>query len=246
MFILLSRRQIYQRVALVVGFLLLAASLSWAGSGALAAWATGQEERPLTRADSPDDRVALTFDVTFGQDELNKILATLDAGQVKGTFFVGGTFLTLRGDLVKQIAAKGHEIGTLGERIVDLSQYSEEEVASNLLASQSSLSKILGGPVRYFRPPQGEATPAVVRSARSAGLITITKSLDSEDHYGAKASVITDRVVKRAKRGDIILLSASDWSRETAKALPGIIKGLKDRGFKLVLVSELVPANLKQ
>ncbi|HYF80108.1 MAG TPA: hypothetical protein VD973_23600, partial [Symbiobacteriaceae bacterium] len=52
---------------------------------------------------------------------------------------------------------------------------------------------------------------------------------------------IVDRVVKRARKGDIIRLSASDWSPETAKALPAIIKGLQDRGLQMVKISELVP-----
>jgi len=205
----------------------------------------GDEERPLTRADSPDDRLALTFDATWGRDELSKILTTLDGNGVKATFFVGGTFLNLDGEAVRHIAARGHEVGTLGQLTLNLATLPENEITSNLLASQSLLAKILGGPVRYFRPPLGEATPDVVRGASKAGLATVTHSLDSEDHLGLRAPAIAARVVKGARRGDIIRLSASDWSRETNKALPQIVKGLKGRGFKLVLVSELVPTQVQ-
>jgi peptidoglycan/xylan/chitin deacetylase (PgdA/CDA1 family) len=240
--ITLTWRQMRRRLGFLSLLAVLVALTAWAGRSAMLAAVFGAETKPLTRADSPDDRVALTFDVTWGTEELSRILATLDAHGVKGTFFVGGTFLDLHGERVKQLAAGGHEIGTLGQKIVDLSSLTEQEVTTNLLASQSALSKVLGGPVRYFRPPQGPATPTVVAAARAANLITVTHSLDSLDHLNQPAARIASRVVNQARRGDIILLSASDWSRETNRALPEIIRGLKARGFKLVRLSELVPA----
>jgi peptidoglycan/xylan/chitin deacetylase (PgdA/CDA1 family) len=245
MFILtVTRRQIVQKLAVLLGVVALLGGAAMLGGRTLVTTADGDLDKPLTRADSPDNRLALTFDVTWGQDELNKILTTLDSQQVKGTFFVGGTFMTIQGDAVKQLSAKGHEIGTLGQKIVDLSTLPEQEVTSNLLASQSLIAKLLGGPVRYFRPPQGPATPSVVRAARAANLIAVTHSLDSGDHLGITADQIASRVVKGAQKGDIVLLSASDFSRDTNPALPRMIKGLKERGFKLVRLSELVPAEL--
>lgn len=198
-------------------------------------------EAPLTRADSPDDRVALTFDVTWQKEELTKILAILDAHQVKATFFVGGTFLHLYPDAVKEIARRGHEIGTLGQKMQDLSGTPETEIISNLLGSQSALAKTLGGPVRYFRPPHGPASPAVVRAARQAKLVTVTFSLDSQDYLERTHEQIIRQVVRGAQRGDIIRLTASDWSKETARALPAVIAGLKEKKMQMVRLSDLVP-----
>lgn len=225
--------------------LLLVAGLITAGCGGgtltrLAGAATA-DDRPLTRAEITENRLALTFDVTWGTNELAKIQSLLDGHGIKATFFIGGTFLSLHSKAVKQLSAQGHEIGTLGEKIIDLSLLPEAEVSSNLLASQSALAKMLGGPVRYFRPPQGEATPAVVRAARTADLVTVAHSLDSMDFRGERAEVIVNRVVKRASKGDIVRLSASDWSPETAKALPAILKGIRDQGLEMVPVGQLVP-----
>ncbi|MFB5084445.1 polysaccharide deacetylase family protein [Symbiobacterium thermophilum] len=207
---------------------------------AATAW---QADRPLTRADSPDDRVALTFDVTWQKQELAKILDILDQAGVKATFFVGGTFLQLYPDMVKEIARRGHEVGTLGQQIRDLSGMPENEIVSNLLGSQSALAKILGGPVRYFRPPSGKAPPEVLRAAHQARLVTVTYALDGQDHLGLTADQIVRRVVRKAQRGDIIRLTASDFVTETAEALPRILEGLQRRGFKLVRISDLVPAD---
>lgn len=202
-----------------------------------------QADRPLTRADSPDDRVALTFDVTWQKEELTKILDVLDRAGVKATFFVGGTFLQLYPDMVKEISRRGHEVGTLGQQIRDLSGLPETEIVSNLLGSQSALAKILGGPVRYFRPPNGKAAPEVLRAAHQARLVTVTYALDSQDHLGLTADQIVRRVVRKAQRGDIIRLTASDFATETAEALPRILEGLRHRGFKVVRVSDLVPVD---
>ncbi len=237
----LNGRSMARRFTILLALTLITFAVSAMGIRGLMRAAAEGEDRPLTRANSPDDRVALTFDVTWGQDELVKILGVLEAQGVHATFFAGGTFLSLHPELVKQIAARGHEVGTLGQKIVDLSVLPQPEVVSGLLASQSLLSKTLGGPVRYFRPPQGEATPKVVQAARMAELITVTQSLDAQDYLNRKASDIAARVVKRAVRGDIIRFTASDWSKETVRALPVIIKDLRGRGFKLVLLSELAP-----
>lgn len=227
------------RTFAAVLLVLLAALAVLPGGAPAARAAPDASDRPLTRAQTSDDRVALTFDVTWQENELAKIMATLDAAGVKATFFVGGTFVALYGENVRTMVAKGHEVGTLGQRVVDLSGQSEQEVSTNLLASQSALGKLLGGPVRYFRPPMGAATPAMVRGARTAGLVTVMHSLDSEDYSGISAGEIVRSVVKRARKGDIIRLTASDWCKETTVALPGIIQGLQARRYKLVRLSEL-------
>lgn len=236
----LSRKQIYRRIGFLMTLALLAFLTSTAGQTARLTSAEVDADRPLTRAPVEENRVALTFDVTWGDQELGKILGILEGQGLKGTFFVGGTFLALYPDAVRQIQKAGHEVGTLGQRIDNLSVLNEQEITQTLLDSQSSLSKILGQRVRYFRPPQGPATPSVVSAARAAELVTVTSSLDSEDHRGRSAAQITRRVVRGARKGDIILLSASDWSPETSKALPAILKGLKEKGFAVGRISDLM------
>jgi peptidoglycan/xylan/chitin deacetylase (PgdA/CDA1 family) len=197
------------------------------------------DDLPLTRAPIQAPKVALTFDVTWGDVELRKILAILQQHGAKATFFVGGTFMNAQAPLIRQIAAQGHEIGTLGQRIINLATLPETEVRENLLASQSVLNKTLGGTVRYFRPPQGGAPPELVRAARAAGLITVTHSLDSADYEERQAASIARRVTKQAVKGDIIHLTASDFSPETTKALPAILAGLKAKGLEPVTISQL-------
>lgn len=236
--IVLSKRRILRGASFVAALLVLVAMTTTLGGRTLTT--TANPDQPLERVSGSDRRVALTFDVTWGNQELPKLVSALEAHGVKATFFVGGTFLNLHSNWVRRLAAAGHDVGTLGQKIVDLSQLSEQEITTNLMASQSALSKLLGDPVRYFRPPLGPATPEVVRAARSADLITVTYSLDSGDQQGLTAEQIARRVVRQARPGDIIRMTASDWSTQTAQALPEVISGLKERGFELVPLSALV------
>lgn len=199
-------------------------------------------EKPISRVTVTDNRLALTFDVTWGEMELAKILTILEQQQVKATFFTGGSFMIANPERVKMIAAKGHEVGTLGQRILNLSTLPEQEIRSNLLGAQSLMEKATGSAARYFRPPQGPATEPVMAAARDAGMQTITFSLDGGDTYGMNPDQIVKRVLRDARKGDIIRLSASDFSPATAKALPQILRGLKAKGIQLVTLSELLPA----
>lgn len=203
--------------------------------------ASAEEEAAVRRVAGVEDRIGLTFDVTWGRDELDKIVEVLEKHQVKATFFVGGTFLQLHGDRVRMLASRGHEVATLGQRMTSLDGLPEQEVTSNLLASQSALSRTLGSPVRFFRPPLGPATPAVVRAARSAELTTVTFSLDSRDHLGATKAQILHGALRPARGGEIIRLTASDWTPATAAALPDLLDGLKAKGLKPVPLSALLP-----
>lgn len=240
--VIVSRSQLFRVAAFLLTLTVLVGLTTRLGDRFIPA--VNEADQPLRKAAVSEKRVALTFDVTWGAQELNRLVDTLNAHGVRATFFVGGTFLKQHGALVQRLAAAGHDVGTLGQKVVDLSQLSEQEVATNLMASQSALAKLLGGPVRYFRPPLGPASPTVVRAARSAELITVTYSLDSGDQLGLKAEQITREVVRQVQPGDIIRLTASDWSPETAKALPGIIQGLKEKGYQLVPLSQLVPQEI--
>lgn len=233
-------RRLPWRLAVLLLLALLIFCFTAFGGPELLGVAAGSEEA-LRRVAVREPRIALTFDVTWGREQLDRILAVLDQHQVKATFFVGGTLLGLHPEAVRLVAEKGHEVGTLGQRIVDLSRLPEQEVTSNLLASQASLSRALGAPVRFFRPPSGPATGPVIRGASQAGLKTVTFSIDGEDHLGRSRQEVVRRVLRQARKGEVIRLTASDWSPATAEALPEILAGLRQRNLQVGPLAEMAP-----
>lgn len=70
-----------------------------------------KRELPVYSVDRTDKKIALTIDAAWEDDKTEFILETLDQFQVKATFFLCGVWVEAYPEDVKEIAAKGHEIG---------------------------------------------------------------------------------------------------------------------------------------
>ena len=75
-------------------------------------------------------------------------------------------------------------------------------------------------------------------------------SVDSQDYLRPGVDTIVDNVLKAAKPGAIVLMHDAGGDRsQTIAALPRIVAGLRERGYKLVSVPKLLddaPPPLKQ
>lgn len=69
-------------------------------------------------------------------------------------------------------------------------------------------------------------------------MIGVQWSIDSLDWKGLSGGQIAERVLPRAKNGDIVLFHNN--SDHVLDALPIVLEGLKNKGFKFVGLSELV------
>jgi peptidoglycan/xylan/chitin deacetylase (PgdA/CDA1 family) len=95
------------------------------------------------------------------------------------------------------------------------------------------------------RPPCGVRTPAYFAAARSLGLRTVQWDVAGFDWKRHDAERIARDVLRAARAGSIILLHDGDSDgkrdrRQTIKALPLIIEGLRERGLRIVPLSELL------
>lgn len=197
---------------------------------------------PLTRVAGTTDKIALTFDVTHGEQEIRQIIATLDQAQVKATFFLSYSWLSLYPDLARQLVDGGHTVGTMGYKLVDMSQLPEPEVADHLSRAQNQFEQTLGRPAVYLRPFGGQVSPTLLTKALEVGLTPVTWSLDGGDGQipALTPEKISRRVLNRASGGEVVLLVASDFSPSTAAALPQILAGLEAKGLKPVTLAELL------
>ncbi|OAX46523.1 Peptidoglycan-N-acetylglucosamine deacetylase [Paenibacillus sp. AD87] len=80
----------------------------------------------------------------------------------------------------------------------------------------------------------------VLQVASSLNYQVVQWDTDSQDWKNPGVQTIVDRVVSKAHPGDIVLLHASDSSKQTHEALPVIIDKLKNQGYEFVTVSELL------
>jgi len=193
---------------------------------------------PIYSVETKDKKVALTFDAAWGSDKTLKIVDTLKSAGVEGTFFLVGFWIDENEDKVKQIADAGFDIGTHSETHPKMSSLSQSKMSSELETSMSKITKITGKPVKFFRAPFGDYSDAVLTTATNLGLKTIQWDVDTLDWKGLSGEEIFNRVKSSVKNGSIILCHNN--SDHILEALPLIISYLKDNGYQMVKLSELV------
>lgn len=100
---------------------------------------------------------------------LPRLLDELDSQDLKATFFVEAINCELYPDAVREIAARGHEIGHHGFRHEQWAELSPEEETRILLRGLDAFG-VLDIAVAGFRPPGGELTPVSRDLLRDHGL----------------------------------------------------------------------------
>jgi peptidoglycan-N-acetylglucosamine deacetylase len=184
-------------------------------------------------------RVALTFDDGPGV-VTPAVLDVLRERGARATFHVLGARARHGAPLLRRAVAEGHELGVHGWRHRDLTAQPGRSGAE-LVRARSAIRAAAGVASRVFRPPFGKVSPALVRVARAAGLLTVTWDVDPRDFEEPGAEAIRMRVAARVRPGSIVLLHDDrPGLAATAAALPGILDDLGDRSLAPVTVSELL------
>ena len=157
--------------------------------------------------------------------------------------FVVGVYVTAYPSITQAIAAGGFEVG----------DHTQSHGLLTGLPWSWLLYEIGGGTTRFaqatghrtvplFRPPYGATNATVAAAAGQKGfLYEVLWDVDTNDWQGLSAATIRDHVLGHAHSGAIVLMHLS--AAHTAEALPGIIAGLRNRGYQLVTVSELLKGN---
>src|SRR6187455_2029201 len=83
--------------------------------------------------------------------QTNIILDMLEESGKKATFFILGMLAEHRPDLVKKIAAQGHEIGLHGHYHINMRQLTREQAFADIDQSKKLVTDIIGGPVYGYR-----------------------------------------------------------------------------------------------
>lgn len=185
-------------------------------------------------------KMALTFDISWGEDTPDKVLDVLKQYDQKATFFLSGPWSQNHPEIVKRIAAEGHEIASHGWKHVNLSQYDAAYIKENIGQTHEVLKELTGQTPVFFRPPNGDYDDLSVRTAKEVGYETIIWSIDSLDWKNPGVDYMVRRVTREAFPGAIILFHASDSSKQTHTALPKVIARLRAEGWELVTLGELM------
>ncbi len=194
----------------------------------------GLKDRVYYRGNSADG-VSLMFNVYWGTEEVLGILDVLDEYGAKATFFLGGSWADDNVDCVKEIAERGHEIGSHGyfHRAHDELDY--EGNVREIRTSVEFLSLAAGRPVTLFAPPSGAYGEDTVNAAEAMGLKTILWSKDTVDWRDKDEAVCFRRATEGAEGGDLVLMHPM---QHTLAALPRILAYYRGQGLRAITVGE--------
>jgi peptidoglycan/xylan/chitin deacetylase (PgdA/CDA1 family) len=166
--------------------------------------------RTLTHGSDPN-QMALTYDDGPNDPYTLHLLDVLAKHNARATFFLIGKYVRQRPEIVRAIAAAGHEIGNHTESHPNLIFASAKKLRQELQNCNKALEDALGKKVTLFRPPFGGRRPNVLRTARAMGLLPVMWSVSSYDWSAESSEVIIGKVARqleshRKPQGEIILL----------------------------------------
>lgn len=196
-----------------------------------------QSVQPIYQGPNNEPKMALTINVDWGQEVLPDMLKVLAEKNVKVTFFLTGRWAQKFPEDARRLAEAGHEIGNHGLRHDHPKQLSDWELTRLICDNDELLRQITGKAAPLFAPPYGEVDSRIASIAARHGFRTIMWTIDTVDWKDPSPSTIISRVVDKATNGAIVLMHPKP---NTLRALPEIIDRLRDKGFELVTVSELL------
>ncbi len=197
-------------------------------------------ELPIYCVQTQEPKVALSFDAAWGNEDTQDILDILAKHKVHVTFFMTGGWVESYPDDVKAILAAGHDLGNHSENHKNMSQLSEEDCRQELTMVHDRVKELTDYDMFLFRPPYGDYDNDVINIAKSCGYYSIQWDVDSLDwkDYGRDSIISTVCQHKHLGNGSIILMH--NGAKYTAQALDSMLTNLKEAGYQVVPVSELI------
>lgn len=179
--------------------------------------------------------VALTFDDGPRSSTTGPLLDGLELREVPATFFLVGSRIPGNEDLVRRMAAEGHQIGIHTYDHVELKGLSRKDFDLQVGKTRALITGLLGEGNYWLRPPYG----LIDKSAEGwCGGPVILWSVDPEDWRDSDVDRVVAAVAEHVSDGDIILLH--DLFPSSAQAGLRIVDTLLARGYCFVTVEQLM------
>jgi peptidoglycan/xylan/chitin deacetylase (PgdA/CDA1 family) len=184
-----------------------------------------------------EHEVVLTFDDGPWPGNTPAVLKALADQCTKALFFPIGKHAMWHPEILKQVAAAGHTIGSHTWSHADLSKLTIDQAKEEFEKGASAVHAALGGPgASFFRFPALRAPPDMVTYLGTRNIGIFSTDMDSFDFKIRKPEqVVTSVMTKLNKRGKGIVL-LHDFQHPTSLALPELLAQLKAGGYKIVQV----------
>lgn len=218
----------------IVAMLLSLVALSFSNAMALN---VQSDARVIYAGNSEQNKVAFMVNVYQNEDYVLDMLDIFDAYGVKATFFVGGCWASKNIDVVKEIYARGFEVGNHGFYHRDQDQLDYDSNMQEIKACHDLILQNLGVEMKLFAPPSGAYNKITVDVAENLNYKTIMWTRDTIDWRDQDENLIFKRATKDLSNGDLILMHPTE---KTVSALTKILAYAINNGFEPSTVSACI------
>lgn len=193
---------------------------------------------PVYSVEREDPVISVSFDASWGGDKTMAILDLLDQYNARATFFLVGIWVDKYPELVKEIAARGHEIGNHSDSHAHFPQLSESQIRKELDSCSDKIEALTGTRPTLFRPPYGDYDNKSVTVTRQEGYECVQWSVDSQDWKNRGVADLVRRATTSVQAGDIILFHND--SEFIVEALPQVLAYYQQQGLRMIPVGEIL------
>ena len=188
-------------------------------------------------ANSGNKVIALTFDDGPGPYTA-QLLDILDQHGAKATFFLIGSKVSGQASVVRNIQARGHQLGNHSWSHPELPKLPVGQIAGEIDRTNDAIKQATGIKPTVMRPPYGAVNSVVLEQLRLHGMSSILWSVDTRDWADRNSDIVCSRAVAGAHPGAIILMH--DIHQTSVGAVPCILSALKQQGYSFVTVQGLL------
>ena len=194
--------------------------------------------------------VALTYDDGPDPENTPGVLDALAEFGATATFFVLADRAEQHPELLRRIAAEGHDVGLHGEDHTRLSTLPTREALTRIRRGRRRLEAVLGRPVTLYRPAYGAQGLAQAVGTRAAGLEVVLWTAWARDWEAGTAPDVARRALGAVHPGAFVLLHDATGDLETTAGPPPafdrgevsrlLLAGLRDAGYATATVSSML------
>ena len=238
---LMKKRKVCVLLILIVVFVL---AVGWkrtdpevrrTSGKAIAENIAGQGMLRLVEQSVEHPKAALTFDDGPDARYTSVLLDGLRARNIKVSFFLLGEKVEQNPDLVRRMQEEGHLVGNHTYHHVQLDKLSDAKAIEEILKTNNLIYETTGRYPQYMRPPFGAWKKNLELRVE---MMPVFWTIDTLDWKVQNTEQIIKTVEEKVKDGSIILMH--DEYKTTVEAALKLADSLKEKGYELVKVDELI------
>lgn len=170
------------------------------------------------------------------------VLKALADHCTKATFFPIGKHATYYPEILKEVVAAGHSVGSHTWSHRNLARMKFDEAKMEIEKGVSAVAMAIGGKATaFFRFPVLQHPPQLVTYLGERNIGIFSTDLDSFDFKMRKPEQVVDSVMKKLEKHGKGIVLLHDFQKVTADSVVDLLNKLKAGGYKVVHMTGKTP-----